>query len=62
MVELDGVPFILDFLPQEGPDDTRIHQFYEHLREGRLTTTRCSSSCTISSGIGSGLIPAPAII
>ncbi|MCK5653257.1 MAG: Zn-ribbon domain-containing OB-fold protein [Gemmatimonadetes bacterium] len=43
MAEKDGVPFILDFLPQEGPDETRIHQFYDHLRQGRLTTTRCSS-------------------
>jgi uncharacterized OB-fold protein len=43
MAEEDGVPYILDFLPLEGPDDTRIHQFYDHLREGRLTTTRCSS-------------------
>ncbi len=43
MAEKDAVPYILDFLPQEGPDDTRIHQFYDHLREGRLTTTRCSS-------------------
>jgi len=42
MVDLDGVPFILDFLPQETPDQTRIHAFYDHLREGRLTTTKCN--------------------
>lgn len=34
-------PYILDFLPLETEDQTRIHAFYEHLREGRLTTTRC---------------------
>ena len=39
----EGVPFILDFLPQEGEDQTRIHRFYENLREGRLTTTRCNA-------------------
>jgi uncharacterized OB-fold protein len=43
MVDFEGMPFILDFLPKEGPDDTRIHTFYDNLREGRLTTTRCSS-------------------
>lgn len=42
MVEYEGVPFILDFLPQEGEDQTRIHRFYENLREGRLTTTKCN--------------------
>jgi len=43
MADKDDVPYILDFLPLEGPDDTRIHLFYDHLREGRFTTTRCSS-------------------
>lgn len=43
MREVDGVPFILDFLPLEDPDQTRIHQFYENLRQGRLTTTMCQS-------------------
>lgn len=43
MTEYEGVPFILDFLPLEGEDQTRIHPFYDNLREGRLTTTRCGS-------------------
>jgi uncharacterized OB-fold protein len=42
MADPKEVPFILDFLPQEDPDQTRIHQFYENLRAGRLTTTRCN--------------------
>jgi uncharacterized OB-fold protein len=36
-------PYILDFMPLETEDQTRIHAFYDHLREGRLTTTRCRS-------------------
>jgi uncharacterized OB-fold protein len=43
MVDFEGVPFILDFLPQEEPDQTRIHKFYENLRQGRLTTTKCNA-------------------
>ncbi|MCK5414293.1 MAG: Zn-ribbon domain-containing OB-fold protein [Thermoplasmata archaeon] len=43
MVDIEGVPFILDFLPQEDPDQTRIHKFYDNLRDGRLTTTQCNS-------------------
>jgi uncharacterized OB-fold protein len=35
-------PFLLDFFPLEGPEQTRLHRFYERLREGRLSTTRCS--------------------
>jgi len=34
-------PFLLDFFPLETPDQTRLHRFYERLREGRLSTTRC---------------------
>jgi len=35
-------PFLLDFFPLETADQTRLHRFYERLREGRLSTTRCS--------------------
>jgi uncharacterized OB-fold protein len=31
----------VDPLPLEGPEDTRLHEFYRHLAAGRLTTTRC---------------------
>ena len=34
-------PFLLDFFPLETADQTRLHPFYERLREGRLSTTRC---------------------
>jgi uncharacterized protein len=34
-------PFLLDFFPPETPDQTRLSRFYERLREGRLSTTRC---------------------
>ena len=34
-------PFLLDFFPLEGPDQTRLHPFYERLKSGRLSTTRC---------------------
>jgi len=31
----------MDMYPLESSDFNRIHPFYDHLREGRLTTTRC---------------------
>lgn len=34
-------PFLLDFFPLEGPKETRLSRFYDRLREGRLSTTRC---------------------
>ena len=34
-------PYLLDFFPLETADQTRLHRFYERLREGRLSTTRC---------------------
>jgi uncharacterized protein len=34
-------PFLLDFFPVETPDQTRLSRFYDRLREGRLSTTRC---------------------
>ncbi len=34
-------PFLLDFFPLEGEEATRLARFYERLREGRLSTTRC---------------------
>jgi uncharacterized OB-fold protein len=44
--KLDGsrpspLPFLLDFFPLEGPEQTRVSAFYTSLAEGRLTTTRC---------------------
>jgi uncharacterized protein len=34
-------PLLLDFFPLEGPEQTRLSHFYDRLREGRLSTTRC---------------------
>lgn len=33
--------YILDPYPQQTPDQTRLYPFFEHLRQGRLTTSRC---------------------
>jgi hypothetical protein len=35
-------PFLLDFFPLEGPEQTRLSRFYDRLREGRLSTTKCA--------------------
>ena len=35
------VPFLLDFYPLEEAGQTRLAAFYDALRHGRLTTTRC---------------------
>ena len=34
--------FAFDFYPLQSPEQTRIAPFFRHLREGRLTTTKCS--------------------
>lgn len=39
--ESDKVPYLLDFYPLEEPKFTRVSAFYDHLRRGRFTTTRC---------------------
>ena len=38
-----SVPFLLDFFPQEGPEQTRLAEFFRRLRAGGLSTTRCRS-------------------
>jgi uncharacterized OB-fold protein len=38
---LEKRPFLLDFFPLETADQTRLHRFYERLREGHLSTTKC---------------------
>jgi enoyl-CoA hydratase/3-hydroxyacyl-CoA dehydrogenase len=35
------IPLMLDFYPLEGDKQTRINAFFENLKKGRLTTTRC---------------------
>ncbi len=34
-------PFLLDFFPLESPDQTRLAPFFDRLRAGHLSTTRC---------------------
>lgn len=32
----------MDLYPQQAPEFNRVHLFYDYLKEGRLTTTRCT--------------------
>ena len=38
---LEPRPFLLDLFPLETAQQTRLSRFYDRLREGRLSTTRC---------------------
>jgi len=40
-------PFLLDFFPLEGPEQTRLSAFYAALAEGRLITTRCPADRSV---------------
>jgi uncharacterized protein len=40
-------PFLLDFVPLEGEKHTRLAPFFDRLREGRLSTTKCPRDGTI---------------
>ena len=40
-IETIKLPFMLDFYPLEDEKYTQISQFFENLKEGRLTTTKC---------------------
>ncbi|HTS32846.1 MAG TPA: OB-fold domain-containing protein [Thermoplasmata archaeon] len=40
-------PFLLDFFPLDTPDQTRLSAFYDRLRTGRLSTTRCPKDGTL---------------
>lgn len=44
----DRPPFLLDFYPLEEAGQTRLAPFYEALRAGRLTTTRCEKDGRIA--------------
>jgi len=35
------LPYMLDFYPLEDKKNTRISQFFNNLKQGRLTTTKC---------------------
>lgn len=36
------LPYMLDFYPLEDEKSTRVSQFFKNLREGRLTSTKCT--------------------
>ncbi|WP_435127056.1 Zn-ribbon domain-containing OB-fold protein [Halobaculum sp. D14] len=36
------LPRLLDFYELQGEEHTRIHEFYDRLREGSLSTTQCT--------------------
>ncbi len=36
------LPYMLDFYPLEDEKSTRISQFFKNLKEGRLTSTKCT--------------------
>ena len=38
---VDPDVYVCDPVPQQTSDQNRIYPFYDHLKEGRLTTTRC---------------------
>ena len=37
------LPYMLDFYPLEDEKNTRINQFFNNLKEGQLTTTKCKN-------------------
>lgn len=37
-----AVPYLLDFYPLQEEEHTRLSPFFDALREGRFTTTRCT--------------------
>jgi len=37
----EKLPYLLDFFPLETEKDTRLSRFYDRLKEGRVSTTRC---------------------
>ncbi|MBI4415986.1 MAG: Zn-ribbon domain-containing OB-fold protein [Euryarchaeota archaeon] len=39
--------FAFDFYPLQSPEHTRIWPFFQHLKEGRLTTTRCAKCSSL---------------
>lgn len=43
----DKRPLLLDFFPLETSDQTRLSKFFDRLRGGRLSTTRCPKEGTL---------------
>ena len=47
MTKID-LPYLLDFWPLQDERNTGIHTFYDNLRDGKLTTTKCKSCGSLS--------------
>lgn len=43
----DRLPYLLDLYPLESSNQTRLSPFFEALREGRFTTTRCRKDAKV---------------
>ena len=42
------LPYMLDFYPLQDEESTRISKFFQNLKEGRLTTTKCKTCGKLS--------------
>lgn len=47
MTDKIDMPLILDFCPLQSEEQTQIYRFYENLKDGRLTTTKCTKCGTL---------------
>lgn len=47
MGETEEWHFAFDFYPLQSSEQTRIFPFFEHLKDGRLTTTKCTKCGTL---------------
>jgi uncharacterized OB-fold protein len=41
------LPYMLDFYPQEDQKQTQVSKFFQNLRQGKLTTTKCKKCNTL---------------
>lgn len=41
------LPYMLDFYPPEDPKQTQVSQFFQNLKQGRLTTTKCKKCSSL---------------
>lgn len=42
------LPYMLDFYPLQDEESTRISKFFQNLKDGRLTTTKCKTCGKLS--------------
>jgi uncharacterized OB-fold protein len=41
------LPYMLDFYPLEDPKQTQVSQFFQNLKQGRLTTSKCKKCSSL---------------